>query len=295
MPLPNPPYAVIRQALQLGRVIPFLGAGASLGPRNPPNAQWAPPPPALHLPTGGELTDHLAQRVAFPADETRDLAKVAQYYHVQAGRPMLNQELRAVFSHAFTPLPVHHLLAGVQAPLLIVTTNYDTLIEQAFEAVGKAYDLVVHTTNVKLGGRILHRSHGSAQAKPVTPHKLLIDLQQRTVIYKIHGSCNPQHPQEDQYVVTEDDYINFLSRMVRNQAIPAFCAEPFRDWPFLFLGYRLNDWNMRVVLNRIAQGNVSWAIERSPSLVEERFWNNRGVNVYAKSIDEFVNEIGPFP
>ena len=57
------------------------------------------------------------------------------------------------------------------------------------------------------------------------------------------------------------------------------------------------DWNMRVVLNRIApqarltRGIMSWAIEREPSPIEERFWQARGVNLYMKTIDDFVNDL----
>jgi hypothetical protein len=298
VPQLTPPYPIIRQSLRAGQVIPFLGAGASLGSR-PPNTAWVPPPPTQFLPTGGELAEHLANQAVFPPGEEKDLAKVAQFFAVQVGRPRLQRALREVFGHPFAPLPIHRLLAEVQAHLLIVTTNYDTLIEQAFDDAGRPYDVVIHTSDAKFGDRILHRPHGAPLAKPVEPHKLLVDLTRVTVVYKIHGSCNPQQPAEDQYVITEDDYIDFLSRMVRKRAIPAFCAEPFRDWPFLFLGYRLNDWNMRVVLNRIAQqlrsnqAPISWVIEREPSLLEERFWQNRGVNVYAKSIDDFVHEIRP--
>jgi hypothetical protein len=178
----------------------------------------------------------------------------------------------------------------------VVTTNYDSLIEQAFASANKPFDLVIHTTDATLGERIYHRAHGDPTLNKVLPRKLLIDLSTRSVVYKIHGSCDAADPAKDQYVITEDDYIDFLSRMVKNTAIPAFCAEPFQRWPFLFIGYRLEDWNLRVVLNRISptvrleQGIKSWAIERSPSALEERFWQTRGVNVYHKPIDDFVTE-----
>ena len=38
--------------------------------------------------------------------------------------------------------------------------------------------------------------------------------------------------------------------MTKNKAIPAIFAEPFQTRHFLFLGYGLNDWNLRVVLYR---------------------------------------------
>ena len=210
--------------------------------------------------------------------------------------------MRGIFSQPYAPLPIHTLLASATRPLLVVTTNYDSLIENAFDNAGKAFDLVIHTTDAMMGKRIYHRPHGAPAVEEVLPHMLLIDLTKVSVIYKVHGSCDRKDPRLDQYVITEDDYIDFLSRMLTNAAIPGFCTEPFLRWPFLFVGYRLGDWNMRVVLNRISpearvsQGIVSWAIERQPSPIEERFWLTRGVNLYTKAVDDFVNEltaIGP--
>ena len=296
MALP-PPYGLIRQAFLDGEIIPFLGAGASLGPRVPAGSGWTAPPPAAYLPNGSELAEHLATSAGFPASEPKDLAKVAQYFSVQAGRPSLHKTLHGIFSHPYARQPIHTLLASAAKPLLIVTTNYDTLLETAFLQAGKPFHLVVHTSDVTLGERIFHRPPGATDFEKVLPRKLMIDLADESVIYKVHGSCDPADSRRDQYVITEDDYIDFLSRMVKNTAIPAFCAEPFQRWPFLFVGYRLGDWNMRVVLNRISpqarisQGVTSWAIERTPSPVEERFWQSRGVNVYTKAIDDFVSEL----
>jgi hypothetical protein len=293
----SPPYQLIHDAFQSGQIIPFLGAGASLGPRVPPGVWSATALPPTYLPSGPELTEHLATRAAFPAAESKDLAKVAQYFHVQAGRASLHKTLHGIFSHSYALLPIHTLLASTSKPLLVVTTNYDTLLEQAFSAVGKPFDLVVHTVDASLGERIYHRAHGSTTVAKVLPQKLDVDLTKISVIYKVHGSSDAADPTRDQYVITEDDYIDFLSRLVRNSAIPAFCAEPFQAWPFLFIGYRLGDWNMRVVLNRISSqgrltsGIVSWAIERQPSPIEERFWQARGVNVYTKEVNDFVAEL----
>ena len=111
----------------------------------------------------------------------------------------------------------------------------------------------------------------------------------------MHGAVDRREPSRDQYVITEDDYIDFLARMTKNKAIPAIFAEAFQTRHFLFLGYGLNDWNLRVVLNRIERdlrrpkGIKSWAIQYKPKPIEARFWQERGVEVYDQLLDEFVN------
>jgi hypothetical protein len=113
----------------------------------------------------------------------------------------------------------------------------------------------------------------------------------------MHGAVDRRQPSRDQYVITEDDYIDFLARMTKNKAIPAIFAEPFQTRHFLFLGYGLNDWNLRVVLNRIEKdlrrpkSISSWAIQYQPRPLEARFWQERGVEVYDQLLEEFVERI----
>lgn len=300
-----PPYGLIRDRLRRGQVIPFLGAGASLkslqgGPspvdptREPETDQILP---VGALPTASQLAVFLARKAEFPDDESFDLAKVAQYYSVVGGRRTLNEELHRIFNAPFASMGLHKLLARVDAPLLIVTTNYDDLLEQSLDAAGRAYDRVVHTTDAEVGERVLWWQHGADEPDEILPNKLSVDLTERTVVYKMHGAVDRRDPTRDQYVITEDDYIEFLARMTRNKAIPSVFAEPFQTRHFLFLGYGLRDWNLRVVLNRIDKDLrrpkqiKSWAIQRHPSFLEQRFWQERSVEVYDEPIDDFVQEL----
>ena len=290
-----PPYRSIRDGLLDGRVIPFLGSGASLGGREP-DATWVKGL-ANYLPTAAELAGYLVQMTEFPDDEPPDLTKVAQYYDVVVGRDKLQMELRSIFNRDYPLTSLHTFLADVSAPLLIVTTNYDDLIERAFDAKGHEYDLVIHTTHSTVGDQLLWWEHGTPEPRRVNSNKLDIDLQAVTVIYKMHGAVDRRQATRDQYVITEDDYIDFLARMTKNKAIPAIFAEPFQTRAFLFMGYGLYDWNLRVVLNRIEKdlrrrkGIKSWAIQYKPKPLERRFWQERGVEVYDMTIGEFVKEL----
>ncbi len=291
----TPPYPLIRDGLKASRVIPFLGAGASLDSRAS-DADWERYLSQC-VPSATALARYLAQRTAFPQDESPDLTKVAQYYNVVGGRGALEQELHGIFDCDFPLTPLHTFLADVPAPLLIVTTNYDDLIERAFKEKSRPYDVVVHTTDPEVGDRVLWWRHSEPEPELVSPNKLDIDLDQITVIYKMHGAVDRRDSKRDQYVITEDDYIDFLTRMTKNKAVPAIFAELFQMRHFLFLGYGLRDWNLRVVLNRIdkdlrrRKDITSWAIQHKPSPLEIRFWQDRKVEVYDMTIDDFVKEL----
>jgi hypothetical protein len=291
----EPPYPTILNRLRQGHVIPFLGSGASLGGRAP-GAQWREGITGF-LPTASELASYLARMTQFPPGEAIELATVAQYYDVVNGRDVLDEVLREIFNNSYSLTSLHAFLARIPVPLLIVTTNYDDCIERAFDAEGKPYDLVTHTTDVAMGDQLLWYQHGNPEPHEVIPNKFVIDLATRPVIYKMHGSVDRRGSMRDQFLITEDDYVEFLSRMTKNSAIPSIFAEPFQRRHFLFLGYSLRDWNLRVVLNRIEKdlrrrrGIKSWAIRWNVTPLERCFWKERGVSAYNMTIEDFVSQL----
>lgn len=300
----DPPYGIIWNKLKSGNVVPFLGAGASFVGR-PAGAQWDSAHPAF-LPSGRELSHFLAAETSFPSQDPRDLddlAKVASYYATMSGRRTLRERLREVLNHDYQCGALHQFLAAVPAPLVIVSTNYDTLIEQAFLAAGKPYDLVIHPADRKdIANAIWWWPHGASEPQVKVPNELDIDLTKTTVLYKMHGTIEPNTAKYDNFVITEEDYVEFLSRMTTNTAVPALFYEHFRTRSFLFLGYGLGDWNLRVVLKNLDKylsGKrptadeddevlPSWAMQLHPSELERRLWEKRNVSIFDLTLDDFV-------
>ena len=50
---------------------------------------------------------------------------------IVSGLAPLYQELHGIFARDCQPWKLHTLLASIEAPLIVVTTNYDDLVEQA--------------------------------------------------------------------------------------------------------------------------------------------------------------------
>ncbi len=69
-------------------------------------------------------------------------------------------------------------------------------------------------------------------------------------------------------------------------------AMQLRRSHFLFLGYSMRDWNLRVILHRIWGEQrlkyKSWAIQRDPDKLEREFWGLRGVDVHDVPLEEYV-------
>ena len=306
----DPPIPIIARSLLKGQVVPLLGAGASSASR-PTGAEWDAKA-AQFLPRGAELATFLAAQSRFPSTDKHDvgdLAKVASYLVETSGRTDLLDYLNEIFDRSFEVSEIHRFLAELSVPQLIVTTNYDDLIERAFTDAGKPFDLVIHATDRKaVEASVLWWEHQAKEPQIVKPNDLVIDdLEKKTVIYKMHGSVDRLLGKWHSYVVTEDDYIDFLSRMTHNSAIPALFASHFRRKHFLFLGYSLADWNFRVVLRNLETplpGQIagardeesederkSWAIQFRPSELEQKLWTARHVNIYDLDVNEFTRQL----
>jgi hypothetical protein len=221
----EPPYGGIWNRLRTGDVAPFLGAGASFVGRTP-GVEWRPEDP-ICLPSGLELAHFLADEAEFPATEPQerdDLAKVSSYYADILGRRVLRKRLRDILLRPYHTGPLHELLAEIPAPMVIVVTNYDTLVEQAFRAARKPYDLVTYPADQRatdIAGSLLWWPHGAAQPEAKEAKYLDIDFTKTTVIFKMHGSI-AESAKWDGFVITEEDYVEFLSRMMDQQGNP--CA-----------------------------------------------------------------------
>jgi hypothetical protein len=281
----QPPYGIILGALKTGHIIPFLGAGASLlqSPNGTPS-----------LPSGSVLSEYLAQKSNFPStdqQERADLAKVSSYYVDVSSRKLLRQDLRDKFVNTnYRYNKLHSLLAAVANKSTIVTTNYDTLLEQAFSEIGKPYDVVVYPAdNDEYANGVMWWRYGQPNPEKLKANQIdPNDLGKTNLIYKMHGTVWPTSDAWDSFVITEEDYVTFLSRI--NNAVPAAFRRYFSTRQFLFLGYGLRDWNLRVLLNRVtlSRDDVSWAIMKDPSLFERTLWNRRNVTLYDLELAEFV-------
>src|SRR5438552_3764223 len=128
-----------------------------------------------------------------------------------------------------------------------------------------------------------------------------LDLSVRSVILKLHGAIDRTDANRDSYVITEDSYIDYLVGGDVGEQIPFALRERMADSHFLFLGYSMRDWNLRVILNRMWGAQQldlkSWAVQREPAdagarEVEEALWRDRGdIELLYVPLDEYVGRL----
>src|SRR5206468_2991027 len=96
------------------------------------------------------------------------------------------------------------------------------------------------------------------------------------IVVKIHGAVDRLDPEHDSFVITEDHYIDYLTRTDVRTLLPVPLPAKLQRSQFLFMGYSLRDWNLRAILHRLAGdrrlSSLSWAVQRAPTDLDKRFW-----------------------
>ena len=258
----------------------------------------------------GELTLRLAERFGYPVDGGRaTLPAVAQYVAVMKGSGPLYDELHELLDADLPPTPLHRLLASLPAllrerglpPQVVVTTSYDTALEKAFEEAGEAVEVVTYLATGRHRGRFCHiapNGTGTLIEEPNT-YATELSLDRNTVILKLHGQVERTPAREwESFVVTEDDYIDYLAQTEIAAAVPVSLAARLRRSHFLFLGYTMADWNLRVILHRLWGDQPlsyhSWAVQPEPKALEREFWHRRDVDVLELPFEEYAGILGSY-
>lgn len=273
----------LKPQLALGRIVPFLGAGASR------TASAAPP-------SAEALADKLAKGSRFPIGRNKpfDLPRIASFYQACLGRPVLNGRLRDEFEGPFEPGRIHTHLARIGERLLVITTNYDDLLEQAFRDAGHDPHVVYHPfDDPDRAGVVLWHQPGTDPGDfvEIQPDDLTLPIGKVPVIYKMHGHRHGEDESRDAYLITEEDYVGFLARL---QQVPQVVRRKLKNSSLLFLGYGLHDWNVRVLLSELSRGDrggFAWAVQRDPKKVDKRLWRARNVEIVRMEIDAFVEQL----
>lgn len=208
------------------RLIPFIGAGFS---KNCPRKDREP------FPTWPELVEYLFK--AFSIEPTgvafrHDLLRVTEYLSlIKGGMGPVRYELERLLddeSAQISESRPHLQLAQLDLPV-IYTTNWDNLIEKAYEHVGRKFEKVVRIQDVVRVGR---STEGATQ------------------IIKFHGSFE----YEDSLVLTERQY---FERLELESPLDLKLRADILGRSVLFMGYSFADMNIRYLwfkLNRLMQG-----------------------------------------
>ncbi len=209
--------AELVDAVRERRAILFAGAGVSM---------------SVGLPSWQTLIEHLAAELGMDPAEAIATAgshqALAEYYRLRQGsigplRSWMDREWK-VSEERVRASRLHQFLVELDFPI-IYTTNYDRNLETAYELAGRPYVKVANARDVA---------------------KATWDV---TQIVKFHGDFED----DSSLVLAETDY---FSRLSFDSPLDVKFRADAMGHPVLFIGYSMQDLNIRLLLHRLWE---TWA------------------------------------
>lgn len=263
--------------LREGKVVLFAGAGISLGTHG-----------QAGLPSAVELTRSLALEAdfcqkgqcwnydrkrgqcAWESGCVNSYPDVAEHYAEQKGRPALLSLLRdRIDVPGLQPLRTHQAIARLPISV-VVTTNWDRLLDESLTDAGKRVTTVVENYEVAFSncGDVL--------------------------MVKMHGSIERPHT----IVLTERDYQEFFERLPNLVDMLLYF---FATRTFLFVGYSLSDPNFKRMYLEVTRHlqdrygrlfrRVAYADQWHPSDYHRRFWQHHNLRLIDEDATVFLETL----
>jgi hypothetical protein len=195
-------------ALNEGAGAIFVGAGVSMGAGYP---SWA------------TLLKEIGEELGVGSNDIHDLAALAQWSIQESGGATRVRNVIKDQIGAKHPIPTSLEIIARLPVRHIWTTNYDRLVERAFESIDRPLDPISGAKDLSL------------RATPGA-----------TRLYKMHGSVD----RLDEVVISTDDYE--LYRSTRGAYLPLLQAH-LTSMSMLFVGLSFTDPNIRHVLSLIRE------------------------------------------
>jgi len=213
-----------------GKCVPFLGAGACYGA----------------LPLGGDIAREWAEKFHYPMADTGDLVRVSQFlaveYDLTFPKELVLERLGSGTPPDFRVADEPHAVLADLPLKTYMTTNYDDFMVKALESRYRDPKREFCRWNE------LIRDQDTVFDKEPDYDPTVA----RPLVYHLHGHTDP-----NSVVLTEDDYLTFLAAMQDPKLLPDQVRRPIASSSLLFIGYRMADWNIRVLLQglrRLGQG-----------------------------------------
>ena|GEM_PF-350787 len=243
----------LREQIIAGNGVLFAGTGISASTAE-----------CTGLPSRGELTESLLaslgrdREALSPGDASFPWA--AQCYEIEQGRASLISFLKEKLGVIQEPLPVQQAIAALPFPL-ILTTNYDVLIERALSEKGIVYQRVIGDYGLR------HKQPGVVR------------------IVKLYGCIT----EPESMIITEEDLFAFLDGWPETLDT---LGSVLSGKVFLFVGCDLKDRGFRRLYHglapRLREAGPAYALQMGLSVPLVRYWATRGLTVIEANAAEFL-------
>ncbi|MEZ4357842.1 MAG: SIR2 family protein [Eubacteriales bacterium] len=219
----------IKEANVENKLVVFIGAGVSSNSGYKP---WQ------------ELIREMDKKIKYSEDPSDkrysndELLRIPQYF-CQSDPEAYKETIEDNYS--FLPEKTNKIIDKILElkPHHIITTNFDTLIE----------------FSIRETGRKIIESRTQNHYAFIRKDQDLISVSQNNLLIKMHGDIN----EFDSIVLKEDDYLNYSSSHI---LIETFIKALLIDHTFLFVGYGVNDYNLKLIMNWVDNVVLNYKMDK---------------------------------
>lgn len=241
----------IKKYMNMDKISVFVGAGVSA---------------ISGYPSWNKLVRKMSDEIGYTKKNekkkfsTEELLKIPQIYYNEYNENMYLKKVNDEFAGKYYSNEVHDLIFSLK-PKHIMTTNYDTLLEQTSVKFGRNYSVI--NADVSVSSSVSNQ-----------------------YLIKLHGDLNSK------FVLKEQDYLDYESNFM---LIDKLVKSIFATTLVIFIGYGLNDYNIKLILNWVKNVQADTFIHpifihtgEKLDRLEKKYQRNRGLDV----IDS--NDFGKF-
>lgn len=242
----------IKKSIKENSLILFVGAGISAN---------------SNLPTWKELIQSFKKELDLPDGDSDDYLRIAQYYYDTFGKNQYTKKIEEIFFSKGTSKPneLHTLIEKI-APKHIITTNYDSLLEDQFENGLLKYNVVAEDKDI-----------------PYTSSE--------RYLIKMHGDFSKKN-----IVLKEDDYLDYALNF---PMVSTLIQSLIMNHTLLFVGYSLGDSTFNSIF-RLIQNTFKldakfayFYTPEEPSMIIREYYKKQGIIIVSNetsSVEETDNQ-----
>lgn len=204
----------VNEYMQQNKIAVFVGAGVST---------------LSNYPSWSKLILSMAKQIGYPISlmdkkgnpklSSDEYLKIPQMFFENKGEREYIKTVRKQLHIIKEPNEIHKMIMNLN-PNHILTTNYDTLIEQAANRAGRSFSVI--------------NSDDKVATAPT-----------RNFILKLHGDFEINN-----FVLKEQDYLNYEENF---KLIDNLMKSIISTHLVIFVGYGLGDYNIKLILNWVKQ------------------------------------------
>jgi hypothetical protein len=246
---------------------------------------------------GNPFYESLAEKLRLPSAD-RNRADVAEQADDLLGRDVLSRAIEELVSNHETQMGfIHRLIAGLAKraaaspnpkPLLVFTTNYDDVTENALAAADIPYHFFIYQAGGPYEGCFVHRAPDAAERAIRNPNGVHSLTAAPLILVKMNGGLDPLRRLRPYFATTSRDFVELASRIPT--ILPAVIRDHMIDKSLLFIGHGLAEPDVREFARyaKKQRGNrKSWAIQNRKR--DEAYWRvSRGVEILESDRDLYV-------